>query len=306
MLVYFLKRLALLVPVLFVVVTLVFFLLRLVPGDPVDFILGENPLPEARATLIKDFGFDRSVFEQYELYLKNLSQGQWGRSYFSGESVHTLIKNRYGATLQLAFSAIFYALLIAFPLGIASAVRKNTLIDRGALAFSLLGISVPSFYLGPVLALCFSVWLDWFPLSGNDLPGSLFLPSLTLGLAMAALLTRMVRASLLEVLDKDYVRTARAKGVAPFKVIVKHALRTALIPVIAILGLQFGTLLAGAVITEKIFSWPGLGTLMLDAISKRDYALVQACVILIATTYVVVNLLTDVVYVFVDPRVRAK
>lgn len=304
MFLYFLKRLLMLLPVMFVVVTLVFFLLRLVPGDPVDFILGENSLPEARAMLVKAHHFDEPLFTRYKIYLKEVFSGNLGQSYFSEKSVNELIGERYGATLQLAAAAIFWALLIAIPLGVFSAVKQGSLFDRVTLLFSLLGISVPSFYLGPLLALFFSVWLDWFPLSGRELSGSLFLPSVTLGMAMAALLTRITRASLLEVLDKDYVRTARAKGLSSFLVIFKHALRTALIPVIAILGLQFGTLLAGAVVTEKIFSWPGLGTLMLDAISQRNYAVVQGCVFLIAMTYVLVNLLTDIFYVVVDPRLK--
>lgn len=304
MLGYFLKRLFMLVPILFVVVTLVFFLLRLVPGDPVDFILGENPIPEARAALVKAYHFDEPVWKQYQYYLKDILSGNFGRSFFSDKPVNDKIRERYAATLQLAVTAIAWATLIALPLGIIAAVRKKSTFDRSTLIFSLLGISIPSFYLGPLLALFFSIYLDWFPLSGRELPGSLFLPSITLGMAMAALLTRMTRASLLEVLDKDYVRTARAKGLSPAKIVLKHAFRTALIPVVAILGLQFGTLLAGAVITEKVFSWPGLGTLLLEAISQRDYALVQGCVLLIAATYVVVNLLTDVVYSFIDPRLR--
>lgn len=281
-----------------------FFFLRLVPGDPVDFILGESALPESREQLIRAHHFDEPLFMQYRYYLADLLRGNFGRSYFSEKPVNELIRSRYGATLELAFAAILWAVFFSFPLGIISAVRKKTLFDRTTLIFSLVGISMPGFYLGPILALFFSVYLDWFPLSGRELDGSLVLPGVTLGMAMAAILTRMTRASLLEVLDREYIKTARAKGLSPFAVIVKHGFRTALIPVIAILGLQFGTLLAGAVITEKVFSWPGLGTLMLEAISRRDYALVQGCVLLIAATYVVVNLLTDVVYVLIDPRMR--
>lgn len=301
---YILKRFLTLIPILFCVVTLVFFLLRLIPGDPVDFILGENALPEARMELIQNYHFDKPLFEQYENYLSELFHGNFGRSYFSNRSVNQLIAERYGATLELALSAILWACFFSFPLGIFAAIKKESFFDKSTLAFSLTGISIPSFYLGPLLALLFSITLDWFPLSGRELPGSIVLPSVTLGLAMAALLTRMTRASLLEVLNMDYVRTARAKGLSSFKVIVKHAFRTALIPIIAILSLQFGTLLAGAVITEKIFSWPGLGSLMLDAISRKDYALVQGCVLLISCTYVLVNLLTDVFYMFIDPRMN--
>jgi len=289
---------------MFTIVTLVFFLMRLVPGDPVDMILGESAVPEAREQLIKDYGFDQPLMVQYKDYLSRVVQGDFGRSYFSKHSVNDKIKERYGATLQLAFVSIFWATLIALPLGILSALKKNSLFDRSTLVFSLLGISVPTFYLGPILALVFSIKFDLFPLSGREFAGSIFLPSITLGMAMAAILTRITRASLLEVLNMDYVRTATAKGLPRVKVILKHAFRTSLIPVIAILGLQFGTLLAGAVITEKVFSWPGLGTLMLESISKRDYSIVQACVLLFSFSYVIVNLLTDIFYTYVDPRLR--
>lgn len=304
MVVYFIKRFLTQLPVLFLVMTLVFFLLRLVPGDPVDFILGENALPEMRENLVKAHHFDDPLWRQYEQYMREILRGNLGQSYFETESAGQILKERYLATLQLGFTAMLWAGLIALPLGIIAAVREATKTDRWILIFTLVGISVPTFYLGPLLALVFSVWLDWFPISGRELDGSIVLPSLTLGLAMAALLTRFTRASLLEVLRKDYVRTARAKGLTEFKVIVKHAFRTALIPIVAILGLQLGALLTGAIVTEKIFSWPGLGSKLLEAISKRDYALVQGCVLLIAGTYVVVNLLTDCVSAWVDPRFR--
>lgn len=301
---YILKRTMLIIPVMFTVMTLVFFLIRLTPGDPVDFILGENALPTAREQLIKDFGFDQPILTQYKNYIFSVLAGNLGRSYFSETPINDKLKTRYINTMKLAGTSLFFALIFSFPLGIGAALKKATSLDRGALILSLVGISVPSFYLGPLLALLLSIKLDLFPLSGSELPGSIFLPSLTLGLAMAALLTRIVRSSLLEVLPMDYVRTAKAKGLSPTKVILKHAFRTALIPVIAILGLQFGTLLAGAVITEKVFSWPGIGTLMLDAIMRKDYSLVQSCVLLISLTYVVINLLTDLTYNLVDPRLR--
>ena len=301
---YFLKRIFTLIPILFVIVTVVFFLLRLVPGDPIDFILGEDSLPETRQALQMAHHFDRPLWEQYGLYLKNISQGNLGQSYFSAKPVNEELFKRYVATLELGFVAILWAMFLSLPLGILAAVKEKTFLDKSILTGTLFGISVPSFYLGPLLALVFAVWLDVLPISGRELPGSIILPSLTLGLAMAALLTRFTRASLLEVLHKDYVRTAHAKGLSPFVVIVKHAFRTALIPIIAILGLQLGVLLTGAVVTEKIFSWPGLGSLLLESISRRDYALVQGCVLLIAATYVVVNLLTDIVYALADPRFR--
>lgn len=289
---------------MFFIVTIVFFLIRLVPGDPIDFIIGDNPLPEVRENLIRQHGFDKPVWQQYVIYLQNLMRGQLGRSYFTEKNVTQELLEKYQATLQLGLAAIFWAVFFSLPLGIIAAVKKKSRTDKSILTFTLLGISVPSFYLGPILALIFSVWLDWLPISGREAPGAIILPSLTLGMAMAALLTRFTRASLLEVLDKDYVRTAVAKGLSPFKVIVKHAFRTALIPIVAILGLQLGVLLSGAVVTEKVFGWPGLGTLLLDSINKREYSMAQGCVLLIATTYVVVNLLTDLVYVWVDPRFR--
>lgn len=301
---YFLRRLFTQLPVLFLVVTIVFFLLRLVPGDPVDFILGENALPEVRESLVKSHRFNDPVWEQYLRYLGNVFTGNLGQSYFSTDSANKLLAERYLATIHLGLAAMLWAVLLSLPLGIVAGVRQATRLDQSILIFTLVGVSVPTFYLGPLLALIFSVWLDWFPISGRELAGSIVLPSLTLGLAMAALLTRFTRASLLEVLHKDYVRTARAKGLREFSVIVKHAFRTALIPVVAILGLQLGALLTGTVVTEKIFSWPGLGSLLLESISKRDYALVQGCVLLIAGTYVSVNLLTDFVSAWVDPRFR--
>lgn len=299
-----LKRTVLVIPVMLTVMTLVFFMLRLTPGDPVDFILGENAMPQARQALIKNFGFDQPLSKQYIDYMTQIFSGNWGRSYFSEGSVSALLKERYANTLKLAVTALLFAILFSFPLGMMAALKKNTNLDRVALFFSLFGVSVPSFYLGPLLALFFSIKLDWFPLSGTELPGSIILPSLTLGLAMASLLTRIVRSSLIEVLPMDYVRTAKAKGLPTFTVITKHAMRTAMIPVIAILGLQFGTLLAGTVITEKVFSWPGLGTLLIESIMRKDYSLVQSAVLLISVTYVLVNLATDLIYSLVDPRMR--
>lgn len=304
MLTYLIRRLIYLFPVLFLVVTAVFFLLRIIPGDPVDFILGENALPVEREALTREHHFDRPLLEQYGIYLKNVANLSFGKSFFSQESVSSLILKRYPATIELAISAILWACLIAFPLGIMAALKKDRTFDQASLIFSLFGISIPSFYLGPLLVLFFSITLDWFPVSGREMAGSLFLPSLTLGAAMAALLTRMTRSAMVEVLQKDYIKTAHAKGLATLIVIVKHAFVTALLPVVAILGLQFGTLLAGAIVTEKIFSWPGIGTLLLEAISQRDYAVVQGCILVIAGSYVVINLLTDLVYARLDPRIK--
>lgn len=306
MLPYLIKRLLLLIPVLFCVATLVFFLLRLVPGDPVDFILGENAGQADRVLLLKEGHFDQPPLTQYFSYWKDIVAGTFGRSYFSHKPVIDLIRERYPITLKLALLAILWASLLAIPMGVLSSLKKGGWFDRSCLTISLIGISVPSFYLGPLLVLLFSVKLDLFPVAGMELPGSFFLPSFTLGAAMAALLIRMTRSSMLDVLFMDFVRTAKAKGVPYWKVILKHSFRLALVPIIAILGLQFGTLLAGAIVTEKIFSWPGLGSLMLESIQKRDYAVVQGCVLVIATSYVVVNLVTDLLYAKVDPRIELR
>jgi len=304
LLTYFLKRLLLLIPVLFCVATLVFFLLRLIPGDPVDFILGENAIQADRDVLMAEQHFDKPILTQYEYYWKDILSGRMGTSYFSHEPVSSLIRKHYPATLQLAFFAILWACIFAIPLGVFSSLKKDTWFDHSSLVISLFGISIPSFYLGPLLVLFFSIYLDIFPVAGRELPGAFILPSITLGAAMAALMTRMTRSSMPDVLYMDYVRTAKAKGVTRWKVVVKHALRTALVPVVAILGLQFGTLLAGAIVTEKIFSWPGLGSLMLESIQRRDYAVVQGCVLVISTSYVLVNLVTDLVYAKIDPRIE--
>lgn len=304
MFLYLCKRLFLLVPVLFTVATLVFFLLRLIPGNPVDFILGENALPADRELLVREAHFDEPLVSQYFHYWHEVISGRLGRSYVTHEPVIDMIRKRYPLTLFLAFYAILWASLLAFPMGIWSALKKDRLFDRSALMISLIGISVPTFYLGPLLVLLFSIQLDWFPVSGRELPGSFFLPSLTLGLAMAAFLMRISRSSMCDVLSMDFVRTAKAKGVPRWKMILKHAGRLALLPVVAVLGLQFGTLLTGAIVTEKIFSWPGLGSLMIESIQQRDYSVVQGCILVIATTTVLVNLVTDLLYSLIDPRIE--
>ncbi len=227
-----------------------------------------------------------------------------GTSLHSKRPISDILLERLPATLELSLAALVVAVLIAFPLGVLSAVRKDSVWDHLAMGVSLGGVAIPNFLLGPLLILGFSLWLGWFPVSGREGPGSLVLPALTLGTALAAILSRMLRATLLEVLNEDYIRTARAKGLSPRVVIWKHALRNALLPVITLLGLQLGALLGGAVITEVVFSWPGLGQLVIEAIQRRDYPLVQACVLLISLTYVVVNTLTDVAYGLADPRIR--
>lgn len=298
------SRLASAAVVIFGVLCLVFLLIHLVPGDPVEVMLGESARPADREALRASLGLDQPLFTQFTQYLGQVVQLDFGTSLHSKRPIVDILAERLPATLELAIAALFVAIVIAFPLGVMAAVRKDSGWDHGAMAVSLLGVSIPNFLMGPLLILFFAVGLGWFPVSGREGLSSLILPAITLGTAMAAILSRMVRATLLEVLDEDYIRTARAKGLSPRVVIWRHALRNALLPVITLLGLQLGALLAGAVITEAVFSWPGIGQLIIEAIQGRDYPVVQACVLLISLSYVVVNTLTDLAYGWFDPRVR--
>jgi peptide/nickel transport system permease protein len=286
------------------VVSLVFFLIHLIPGDPVEYILGDSARPADREALRSELGLDRPLVVQYADYLSGLVRFDLGHSLHSKQPVSTLLLERLPATLELSLAAFLLAVLIAFPLGVLAATRSGTPWDSSAMMISLLGVSIPNFWLGPMLILLFSLWLGLTPVSGMEQPGSLVLPAVTLGVSLAAILARMVRSSLLEVLNEDYIRTARAKGVSEQVVVWKHALANALLPVITLLGLQFGALLAGSVITEKVFSWPGVGLLLIDAIQQRDYPVVQGAVLLIAVSYLVVNRLTDLLYRAVDPRIK--
>jgi peptide/nickel transport system permease protein len=283
---------------------MVFLLIHMVPGDPVDMMLGESARATDREALRVALGLDQPLLIQMQKYFTSLFQFDLGTSLHSRRPIAEIILERLPATLELAVAALGVAVLIAFPLGVIAAIRKDTLWDRGAMSFSLIGVSIPNFWMGPVLILVFSLWLGWFPVSGRDGIGSLVLPAITLGTALAAVLSRMVRSTLLEVLNEDYIRTARAKGLSESSVVLKHGLRNALLPIITLLGLQLGVLLGGAVITETVFSWPGIGKLTIDSILKRDYPVVQACVLLISLSYVFVNVMTDLVYAWVDPRIR--
>jgi len=298
------RRLVTLVPTVLGVVTLVFLLVHLVPGDPVDVMLGETANPADKAALRAELGLDRPLAEQYLGYLAGVARGDLGRSILYRRPVAELLAARIPATLELSAAALAVALILAVPLGVAAARRKDTAVDRGSLVASLLGVSIPNFWLGPLLVLAFSVHLRWFPVSGRAGWASLVLPAVTLGTALAAMLTRMLRSSLVEVLGAEYLTAARARGVGEGRVLWVHALRNALLPVITVLGLQMGSLLSGAVVTEAVFSWPGLGTLLLQAIHGRDYPLVQGCVLVISLGYVGVNLLADWAYRWADPRVR--
>lgn len=298
------SRLASATVVILGVLCLVFFLIHLVPGDPIEVMLGESARPADREALRQSLGLDQPLPVQFGHYLSNVMQLNFGNSLHSKRPIIDILAERIPATLELAIAALLVAVVIAFPLGVIAAVRKDSGWDHSAMVVSLLGVSIPNFLMGPLLILFFAVGLGWFPVSGREGFGSLVLPAITLGTAMAAILSRMVRATLLEVLGEDYIRTARAKGLGPGAVIWRHALRNALLPVITLLGLQLGALLAGAVITEAVFSWPGIGQLIIESIQRRDYPVVQACVLLISLSYVVVNTLTDLAYSWLDPRVR--
>jgi peptide/nickel transport system permease protein len=304
MLTYLAQRLAGAVVVVFGVITIVFLLIHLIPGDPVEVMLGEAASATDRAALRAAMGLDQPVMVQFAHYLHGLLRFDLGTSLQSHRPVIDLLRERLPSTLLLAGVALVFTLAMALPLGVLAAVRRGSPWDGGAMAFSMLGVSIPNFWLGPLLILVFSLWLGWFPVSGREGVGSVVLPAVTLGTGLAAVLSRMVRSSMLEVLGEDYIRTARAKGLPPHRVILHHGLRNALLPVITLLGLQLGALLAGAVITETVFSWPGIGLLTIEAIQSRDYPVVQACVLLISLGYVLANLLTDIAYAWADPRIR--
>lgn len=286
------------------VMTLVFLLIHLVPGDPVQVMLGESATVADQEKLREALGLQQPLFTQWFTYVTHLLQGDLGLSLHSKEPIIDMLLQRLPATIELAIAGLIVAILIAFPLGSLAAMRQGTFWDHLAMMFSLLGISIPHFWLGPLLILLFSLQLGWFPVSGRETFSSIVLPALTLGTALAAILARMVRATLLEVLHEEYIRTARAKGLSESAIVVHHALRNASLPIITILGLQLGSLLGGAVITETVFAWPGIGLLTIEAIQQRDYPVVQACVLLISLTYVLVNTLTDILYAWLDPRVR--
>jgi ABC-type dipeptide/oligopeptide/nickel transport system permease component len=320
-----LRRIGMLVLVVFTVVSIVTLLIEAIPGDPATAILGENAPPEVIAEFNHAHGLDRPPFffsfprdeggqrhfkwhgwnNRYVEYWRNLLHGDMGLSFRGNRPVHELIFERYPATIKLALAAMFIAILIAIPLGVFAGKNKGTWIDSFSSVVALIGISVPGFVIGPLLVYFFAVKLGWVSASGNQYPEDIILPAITLGAALSAILTRMVRSSVIEELNEDYVRTARAKGLSERKVVYKHVLKNGLIPVVTILGLQLGVLLAGAIITEKIFVWRGIGTLLLEeGIGSLDYRVVQGCVLVISITYIAVNTLTDMAYRLLDPRIR--
>ncbi len=291
-------------PVVWLVVSLVFLLIHLVPGDPILQMLGEGaPAADLQAARHL-YGLDVPLAQQYLHYWSGVLHGNLGPSLRFNQSVTKLIIQRYPYTLQLTLAALLVAVLLSIPAGVRSARRRNQWDDRLLSIVSLFGLSFPNFALGPILILLFSIKLGWLPVSGSGTFAHLILPAVTMGGALAAILTRMVRTSMLEELGQDYIRTARAKGLPESTVVYRHALRNAMIPVITVLGLQFGALLAGAIVTETIFSWPGIGRLTIQAIGNRDYYLVQGCILAIGLTYVAVNLMTDLLYTVVNPRIR--
>ena len=291
-------------PVLWLVVTLVFLLIHIVPGDPVEQMLGEGASSTDLATLRHQYGLDKPLGEQYFHYWKGVVHGNLGQSLRLNDSVTHLVLQRYPYTLELTVAALLFALLLAIPAGMVAALHRGRTRDHVVGVVSLFGLSFPSFALGPIAILLVSIKLGWLPVSGAGTPAHLILPALTMGSALAAILTRMVRTAMLEELGQDYIRTARAKGLSERTVLYRHALRNAMIPIITLVGLQFGALLAGAIVTETIFAWPGLGRLTVSAISNRDYALVQGCILAVGLTYVLVNLATDTLYAVLNPRIR--
>jgi ABC-type dipeptide/oligopeptide/nickel transport system permease component len=301
---YLFARLLYTLPVLWLVVSVVFLLIHLVPGDPILQMLGEGaPVTDVAATR-HVYGLDVPLWQQYLHYWKGVLHGDLGPSLRFNQSVGSLIVHRYPYTLELTVASLFIAILISIPAGVRSAQHRGRWDDKLLSVVSLFGLSFPNFALGPILILFFAIKLGLLPVSGSGTFAHLVLPAITMGGALAAILTRMVRTSMLEELGHDYVRTARAKGLPERTVVYRHALRNAMLPIITVLGLQFGALLAGAIVTEKIFSWPGIGRLTIDAIGNRDYFLVQGCILAIGLTYVLVNFLTDLLYSIANPRIR--
>jgi peptide/nickel transport system permease protein len=301
---YVFTRLAYMIPVVWLVVSVVFLLIHLVPGDPIQAMLGEGAAGADIQAARHAYGLDVPLPVQYVHYWQGVVHGDLGRSLRLNKPVSSLVAQAYPATLALALTALAIAILLSIPTGVHSATRRNRWDDRTLSFVSLLGLSFPNFALGPILILIFAIRLDWLPVSGAASWRAIVLPAITMGASLAAILTRMVRTSMLEELGQDYIRTARAKGLSERRVVYAHALRNAMLPVVTVLGLQFGALLAGAIVTETIFAWPGLGRLTISAISNRDYALVQGCLLCIGLTYVAVNFLTDLVYSALNPRIR--
>lgn len=286
------------------VVFIVASLIQWIPGDPVDLILGDLASIAEKAALRHQLGLDQSFFRRILEYFTNILHANFGTSFFYSKPVFELIGERFSSTASLATMGMIGAVVISIPFGVMGAVFKDSYLDRAGSTLAVLGICIPNFFLGPLLVLIFAIYLDWFPVSEKSNWQSYILPSLTLALALSAFLSRMTRNVMIEILSENYIRTARAKGVSPGLVIFKHGLRNALLPLTTILGLQFGVLLTGAIITEKIFDWPGMGGLMIEGIQNRDYPVVQGCVLVFAVIYITVNFFTDLLNAVIDPRIR--
>jgi peptide/nickel transport system permease protein len=298
------KRLLALIPVAAGVVIIVSLLIHMVPGNPADVVLGPYASDSEKQQYLSSMGLDQPIPKQIVTYFTNLLAGDLGTSMIYQKPVTELIQSRVAATLELAMCAMLVAASLSLPLGILSAVFRGKWVDYTAMGFALVGVAIPNFWLGPLLILVFSLYLGILPVSERAGLDSYVLPSLSLGMALAAMLSRMTRNSMLETMKEDFIRTARSKGAGEWTVICKHVLRNAALPLVTVVGLQFGVLLTGAIITERIFDWPGLGSLILEGINNRDYPVVQGCVLTFSATYLLVNLLTDLVYSWVDPRIR--
>ena len=301
---YLLKRVILALPVLLGVSVVVFTMIRLIPGDPAQLMAGQAATQEIITEIRRDLGLDRPIIVQYAYFLRNAVRGDLGRSLFNRAPVTEELALRFPRTVRLGLASMLVAAAIGVPAGIISATRHLSWVDSLVMVVALAGVSMPVFWLGLNLILIFAVRLQWLPAIGHESWAHLILPAVTLGAASAAIIARMTRSAMLEVLRQDYVRTARAKGVAEPTVIGRHALRNALIPVVTVAGLQLGTLLGGAVLTESVFAWPGVGRLLVDAVLARDYPIIQGTVLLIATTFVLLNVLVDLLYAVLDPRIR--
>ena len=304
MLQYILRRIFGIIPVGLGIVIIVSMLIHAVPGDPVDSILGPYATLEEKEELRHSLGLDTPLLTQTKNYIFNITQGSLGESLIYNKPVTQMIGERIRPTVELAIASLIVAIVISIPLGVISAIKANTIIDFGAMGFALAGVAIPNFWLGPMLVLLFSVYLGWLPVSERGSWQTYILPAITMGTALAAALSRMTRNSMLDEFNQDFVRTARSKGVLEYKIIMKHVFRNAALPLVTVVGLQFGVLLTGAIITEKIFDWPGLGSLILEGINNRDYPVVQGCVLFFSCSYLIVNLLTDIAYAFVDPRIK--
>ena len=301
---YILNRILQIIPTALGVVMLAFLLIHLVPGDPVEVLLGEHALTSDREALRASLGLDKPILDQFIAFISQLAHFDLGTSYYNHIAVNQLIADRLLATGQLALAAILFALSSALPLGLWAAMHRGKWQDKSALAFSMLAFSMPSFWIGPLLMIVFSLYFGWLPISGYEQPSSIILPAITLGLGMSAIIARLLRTSLLESMGSDYIRTAIAKGLSHNKAVYKHALRNALLPVVTIVFLQAGALFTGAILTEAIFSWPGIGSLIVESLQRRDYPTIQGCMLFIAFVYMFMTFLSDLVYALFDPRIR--